>query len=57
MGSSHFMRDMPRLVSYYLDGRLDLDSVIAERISLEQINDGFEKLRQGDSARSVIMFD
>ncbi|MBC2778478.1 Zn-dependent alcohol dehydrogenase [Parasphingopyxis marina] len=57
MGSSHFMRDMPRLVSYYLDGRLDLDSVIAERISLEQVNDGFEKLRQGDSARSVIMFD
>jgi S-(hydroxymethyl)glutathione dehydrogenase/alcohol dehydrogenase len=56
MGSSHFMRDMPRLCDYYLDGRLDLDSVIAERITLEQINEGFDKLRAGDSARSVIIF-
>ncbi len=57
MGSGHFMRDMPRLVDYYLDGRLDLDTVIAERITLEDINDGFDKLREGESTRSVIMFD
>ena len=57
MGSGHFMRDMPRLVAFYLDGKLDLDTVIAERISLEQINEGFDKLRSGDSARSVIIFD
>jgi S-(hydroxymethyl)glutathione dehydrogenase/alcohol dehydrogenase len=57
MGDGQFMRDMPRLVSFYLDGRLDLDSIIAERITLEQVNDGFERLRQGDSTRSVILFD
>ncbi len=57
MGEGHFMRDMPRLVDYYLDGRLDLDTVIAERIRLEDINDGFDKLRQGESTRSVILFD
>ncbi len=57
MGSAHFMRDMPKLVAYYLDGRLDLDTVIAERISLEEINEGFDKLRGGNAARSVIMFD
>lgn len=57
MGSAHFMRDMPKLVAYYLDGRLDLDSVIAERISLEEINQGFDKLRGGAAARSVILFD
>ena len=57
MGSGHFMRDMPRLVAFYLDGQLDLDTVIAERIALEEINDGFDKLRSGDSARSIIMFD
>ena len=57
MGSAHFMRDMPRLVAYYLDGRLDLDTVIAERITLDEVNEGFEKLREGDAARSVIIFD
>lgn len=57
MGAGHFMQDMPRLVDHYLAGRLDLDTVIAERIALEDINDGFEKLRQGDSTRSVIVFD
>ncbi len=57
MGSSKFKTDMPRLVAYYLDGRLDLDSVIAERIKLEDINEGFDKLRAGESARSVIIFE
>ncbi|NNC71340.1 MAG: Zn-dependent alcohol dehydrogenase [Sphingomonadaceae bacterium] len=57
MGAGHFMQDMPRLVDHYLAGRLDLDTVIAERIALEDINDGFEKLRSGDSTRSVIVFD
>jgi S-(hydroxymethyl)glutathione dehydrogenase/alcohol dehydrogenase len=37
-------------------GLLDLDSIISERIPLEQINDGFEKMKKGDSARSVIVF-
>lgn len=57
MGAGHFMQDMPRLVAHYLGGRLDLDTVIAERIALEEINEGFAKLREGESARSVIIFD
>ncbi|MGP1354287.1 MAG: Zn-dependent alcohol dehydrogenase [Parasphingopyxis sp.] len=57
MGSGHFMRDMPRLVAFYLNGQLDLDTVIAERITLDQINEGFDKLRSGETARSVIIFD
>lgn len=57
MGAGHFMQDMPRLVAHYLGGRLDLDTVIAERISLDQINEGFDKLKSGESTRSVIMFD
>lgn len=57
MGAGHFMQDMPRLCDHYCAGRLDLDSVIAERIGLEDINDGFDKLRGGESVRSVIIFD
>lgn len=57
MGGNHFPVDLPRLVDFYMRGLLDLDTIIAERIPLEGINDGFEKMKQGHSARSVIVFD
>ncbi|MBK63721.1 MAG: alcohol dehydrogenase [Altererythrobacter sp.] len=57
MGNNRFPVDLPRLVDFYMRGLLDLDTIIAERIPLEQINEGFEKMKQGTSARSVIVFD
>lgn len=57
MGGNRFPVDIPRLVDFYMRGLLDLDTIIAERIPLEQINEGFDKMKRGDSARSVIVFD
>ena len=57
MGSNRFPVDIPRLVDFYLTGRLDLDSLIAERIPLEQINGALDKLRTGEAVRSVVIFD
>ena len=57
MGMNHFPVDLPRLVDFYLRGLLDLDTIIAERIPLDRINDGFEKMKSGSSARSVVVFD
>lgn len=57
MGENHFPVDLPRLVDFYLRGLLDLDTIIAERISLDQINEGFDTMRAGHSARTVIVFD
>ncbi len=57
MGGNRFPVDIPRLVDFYLRGLLDLDSIIAETISLSQINEGFDKMKKGDAARSVIVFD
>ncbi len=57
MGSNAFRVDMPRFVDFYLDGKLHLDQMIAKRIPLEQINAAFEEMKQGDFARSVIVFD
>jgi S-(hydroxymethyl)glutathione dehydrogenase/alcohol dehydrogenase len=57
MGGNRFPVDIPRLVDFYLRGLLDLDSIIAETILLSGINEGFEKMKKGDSARSVIVFD
>ncbi|MDC0886261.1 Zn-dependent alcohol dehydrogenase [Altererythrobacter sp.] len=57
MGENHFPVDLPRLVDFYMRGLLDLDTIIAERIALDDIDKGFDKMREGHSARSVIVFD
>ena len=56
MGGNRFPVDIPRLVDFYMRGLLDLDSIISETIPLEQINEGFDKMKRGDAARSVIVF-
>jgi S-(hydroxymethyl)glutathione dehydrogenase/alcohol dehydrogenase len=56
MGSNRFPLDIPRLVHFYLAGRLDLDALVAERIGLDEVNQAIDTLRTGESARSVIMF-
>lgn len=57
MGSNRFRIDMPRLIDFYLSGRLHLDKLISKKIKLEQINEGMDDLIKGDLARSVIEFD
>jgi S-(hydroxymethyl)glutathione dehydrogenase/alcohol dehydrogenase len=57
MGANRFPVDIPRLVDFYLRGLLDLDSIIAERIGLADINHAFDELRKGDATRSVVVFE
>ena len=57
MGSNRFRIDMPRYVDLYLQGRLKLDELVSARIGLDEINEGFETMKGGEVARSVIVFD
>lgn len=57
MGSNRFRVDMPRLIDFYLNGKLHLDELISNRISLGEINDGMKSLKLGHIARNVIIFD
>jgi S-(hydroxymethyl)glutathione dehydrogenase/alcohol dehydrogenase len=57
MGSNHFRVDMPRLVDYYMRGKLHLDDWISAKIKLSEINEGFANMKAGKVVRSVIMFD
>jgi S-(hydroxymethyl)glutathione dehydrogenase / alcohol dehydrogenase len=57
MGSNRFRVDMPRLVEFFMQGRLQLAKMISGRLPLAQINQGFEMLRGGGVARNVIVFD
>lgn len=56
LGSSPFTRDIPRYASLYLKGKLDLDTLISERIELKDVNRGFQTMMGATQARSVITF-
>ena len=47
---------MPELVQLYLDGKLDVDPFISHRITLDEVNHGFELMERQDGIRSVISF-
>ncbi len=57
MGSNRFRVDMPRYLELYRQGRLKLDELVSQRLTLEQINRAFDDMKQGHLARSVITFD
>ncbi|MFS2294836.1 MAG: S-(hydroxymethyl)mycothiol dehydrogenase [Actinomadura sp.] len=48
-------RDFPMLIDLYLQGRLDLDAFVSERIELDGVEEAFEKMHRGDVLRSVVM--
>jgi S-(hydroxymethyl)glutathione dehydrogenase/alcohol dehydrogenase len=57
MGSNDFKVDVPRYIEMYLDGRLNLGDLVTERISLDQVNEGFESMATGKNPRTIIEFD
>jgi S-(hydroxymethyl)glutathione dehydrogenase / alcohol dehydrogenase len=56
MGSNRFRVDMPRLIEFYMQGKLQLDHLISGRLQLGQINEGFAALRAGGVVRNLITF-
>lgn len=54
MGSTVIGRDIPEYARLYLEGRLELDALVAQEIPLSQIEDGFAQMRSGRAARSVV---
>ena len=57
MGSNRFPVDMPRLVDFYMSGKLKLDDLVSRRLRLDQVNEAFDEMKRGEIARSVIVFD
>jgi S-(hydroxymethyl)glutathione dehydrogenase/alcohol dehydrogenase len=57
MGSNRFRFDMPKYVDFYLDGRLRLDEMISSRLPLAELNTALDRMRRGEAARQVIVFE
>lgn len=56
MGSNNFKVDMPHLCDLYLGGRLKLDEMVSRTVTLDEINDGFTAMKNGEVVRAVIDF-
>ena len=57
MGSNRFRTDMPRLIEFFLQGKLHLKEMVSQRIRLEDVNEGFDAMKRGGVARSVVVFE
>jgi S-(hydroxymethyl)glutathione dehydrogenase/alcohol dehydrogenase len=55
-GGAKGRRDIPRMVDWYMDGIINIDDLVTHRIKLDQINEGFDMMRSGESIRAVIEF-
>ncbi len=57
IGSAAPLRDVPRLIALFQAGKLPVDALLTHRLRLEEINDGFDRLREGIGVRQVVVFD
>ena len=48
--------DVPRIVDWYMDGKIAIDELITHKLPLARINEGFELMHQGKSIRTVILY-
>jgi len=55
-GGARGRTDVPKIVNWYLDGKIQIDPMITHRLTLDEINKGFELMRAGESIRSVVIY-
>jgi S-(hydroxymethyl)glutathione dehydrogenase/alcohol dehydrogenase len=55
-GGARGRTDVPRIVDWYMDGKIEIDPMITHTLSLDEINKGFDLMHAGESIRSVVVF-
>lgn len=55
-GGAKGRTDVPKIVDWYMKGRIAIDPMITHKLRLEEINKGFELMHEGKSIRSVVVF-
>ena len=55
-GGARGRRDVPKIVDWYMEGRINIDDLITHTMPLEQINDAFDLMHAGKSIRTVVTF-
>ncbi|HMN64505.1 MAG TPA: S-(hydroxymethyl)glutathione dehydrogenase/class III alcohol dehydrogenase [Burkholderiaceae bacterium] len=55
-GGARGRTDVPKIVDWYMEGKIDIDSLITHTMPLERINDAFDLMHRGESIRSVVVY-
>ena len=55
-GGARGRTDVPKIVDWYMDGKIQIDPLITHKLKLEDINRGFELMERGESIRSVVVY-
>jgi S-(hydroxymethyl)glutathione dehydrogenase/alcohol dehydrogenase len=55
-GGARGRTDVPRIVDWYMEGKLRIDPLITHRLPHERINDAFDLMHRGESIRSVVVY-
>ena len=55
-GGARGRTDVPKIVDWYMDGKLRIDELITHTLPLERINEGFDLMKRGESIRSVVLY-
>jgi S-(hydroxymethyl)glutathione dehydrogenase/alcohol dehydrogenase len=55
-GGARGRTDVPKIVDWYMEGKINIDDLITHTLPLEQINHGFDLMTRGESIRSVVIY-
>lgn len=55
-GGARGRTDVPKIVDWYMEGKINIDDLITHVMPIEQINDAFDLMHKGESIRSVVTF-
>jgi len=55
-GGARGRTDVPKIVDWYMDGKIDIDPMITHTLALEDINKGFDLMHSGESIRAVVVY-
>ena len=55
-GGARGRTDVPKIVDWYMEGRINIDDLITHKLALDEINKGFDLMHAGESIRSVVLY-
>ena len=55
-GGAKGRTDVPKIVDWYMDGKINIDDLITHKLALDDINEGFELMHRGESIRAVVEY-
>jgi S-(hydroxymethyl)glutathione dehydrogenase/alcohol dehydrogenase len=55
-GGARGRTDVPRIVDWYMEGKIEIDPLITHTMPLDDINRAFDLMHEGESIRSVVKF-